>query len=46
MSRKLITYIAGLVALEIVVYHATNAGSLLSRGGSAASGFVRALEGR
>jgi hypothetical protein len=46
MGRKALTYIAGLIALEIVVYKATNAGSLLTKGGNAAAGFVRSLQGR
>jgi hypothetical protein len=44
--KKFLTYAAGLIALEIIVFHATNAGQLLSKGGSAASGFVNSLEGR
>lgn len=46
MGRKALTYVAMLIALEVVVYKASNAGTLLSKGGSAASGFVRTLEGR
>lgn len=44
--KKLLTYGAILIGLEIVVFRATNAGSLLSKGGSAASGVIRAIEGR
>ena len=46
MGRKLLTYVAVLIGLEIVVYKATNAGTLLTKGGAAASQFARTLEGR
>lgn len=46
MGRKALTYGAGLIALYIVVYKATNAGHLLTTGGPQASGFVRTLQGR
>lgn len=44
--KKLAFYGAVLIGLEIVVFRATNAGQLLTKGGSAASGVIGALEGR
>jgi hypothetical protein len=45
MGKRIATYVAVLIGLEIVVYRASNAGQLLTKGGSAASGVVSALEG-
>jgi hypothetical protein len=45
MGRKALTYLAMLIGLEIVVYRATNAGSLLTKGGSAAGSVIKSIEG-
>lgn len=44
--KKLGFYVAVLIGLEIVVYKATGAGSLLTKGGSAAAGVIGSIEGR
>lgn len=46
MGRKLMFYGAALIALEVVVFHASNAGSLFTKGGNAAASVVRSFEGR
>lgn len=44
--KKLAFYGAVLIGLEIVVYRATNAGTLLTKGGGAAAGIINSIEGR
>lgn len=46
MIRQLAKYGAGLVALYIVVYNASGAGSLLTRGAAGIQGVTRTLQGR
>jgi len=46
MGKKMLTYGAGLIALYIVVYQASNAGRLLATAGPQASGIVRTFQGR
>lgn len=46
MGRKALTYGAGLIALYIVVYKASNAGQLFNSAGPQATGLVRTFQGR
>lgn len=44
--RKALVYGAGLIAIYLVVSHATGAGRLLTSAGSAGSGLVKTFQGR
>jgi hypothetical protein len=44
--RTVLLYTAGLVAVYLVVSHATDAGKLLSSGGSVYATAVKTLQGR
>lgn len=44
--RKLLTYSAGLIALYLVVEHATGSGSLLKNGSSGGVSIIKAFQGR
>lgn len=46
MGRKALLYGTVLIGTYILVAHATGAGNLLVKGGSAGSGFVKTLQGR
>lgn len=46
MGRKLLGYTAGLIGLYIVVANASNAGRLMTSGGSAGQGVIKTLQGR
>lgn len=46
MIRQLAKYGAGLIALYIVVYNASGAGSLLSNGAKGVQGITKTLQGR
>lgn len=46
MGRKVLFYSAALIGVYLAVSHATDAGRLLSSGGSAASTVVKTFQGR
>lgn len=46
MIRQLAKYGAGLIALYIVVYNASGAGSLLTKGATGVQGITKTLQGR
>lgn len=46
MIRQFGKYFAGLVALYLIVEHASGAGQLLASGAQGASGFTKTLQGR
>lgn len=46
MVRQVLYYSAGLIAVYLLVSHATDAGKLLTNAGSAYSGAVKTLQGR
>lgn len=46
MIRQLAKYGAGLIALYIVVYNASGAGSLLTKGAAGVQGITKTLQGR
>lgn len=46
MSRKFLTYGAGLIALYLAVAYGTNAGKLISSSASGASTVIKSFQGR
>lgn len=44
--KKALTYGAGLIALYLLVDYASGAGTVLSSGGTASVGIIKALQGR
>jgi len=46
MTRKFLSYSAGLIALYLVVANSTNAGADISKAASGASNVIKSLQGR
>lgn len=46
MGRKLVVYTGGLIALYLLVEHATGAGTLFTKGSAGGVGIIKALQGR
>lgn len=46
MGRKVLTYGGGLIALYLLVMHASGAGTVLTSGASGSSTVIKSLQGR
>lgn len=46
MMKKVLTYVGGLIALYLVVDHATGSGSVLHAGANGGSTIIKTLQGR
>lgn len=46
MGKTFLTYSAGLIGVYLAVAHATQLGTLLTKGSAAATGFAKTLQGR
>lgn len=46
MGKKILVYGAGLIALYLLVEHASGGGTLLSSGSSGSVSIIKALQGR
>lgn len=46
MTKKILTYGAGLIALYLVVQNYMGAGTVLTKGSSATVGIIKGLQGR
>lgn len=46
MGRKALTYASGLIALYLLVYYSTGAGSVINAGATGGSKLVQTFQGR